>query len=70
MLTVYFEVPCLAASSSACLNLCGAGVLHRLSLARLQIPGFLGQLKSSDQDPLCFARLWQVAFISAIVTLL
>lgn len=68
MLTVYFEVPCLASSSSACLNLCGAGVLHRLSLARLQIPGFLGQLKSSDQDPLCFEI--KVAFISAIVTLL
>lgn len=55
VLSVHFEVPYLAASTSAPPNLYSASVLHRLSLAGLQTSGLLGQLKSLGQVPLCFA---------------
>lgn len=54
ILSVYFEVLCFAAATSACLNLYSASVLRSLSFSELQTSALLGQLES----PLCFESLW------------
>lgn len=54
ILSVYFEVLCFAAATSACLNLYSASALRGLSFSELQTSALLGQLES----PLCFESLW------------